>query len=464
MVGTGGIEPPTSSVSRKRSPTELRACCLKSDNSIMSSQRSARGNMRFIADLHVHSPYSRATSKEMELASLCKWAQIKGITVVGTGDFTHPKWFSNLQEKLEEAERGLFRLKPEYSSGIENEVPQSCRSDIRFILSAEISCIYSKNGKTRKVHNLLFAPSFESVQRINEALSKIGNLKADGRPILGLDSKVLLRIALDASPDVMLIPAHAWTPHFSVFGSKSGFDTLEECFEELTPHVYAIETGLSSDPQMNRRLSALDRITLISNSDAHSPKKLAREANIFDTELSYQGIYNAIRKGDRSEFIGTIEFFPEEGKYHYDGHRSCKQRMTPSETRLNNGLCPKCGDRVTVGVMSRVDILADRKEDSTQAAAIPFKRTIQLHEIISEVCGVGVNSKTVENIYDKLTAALGSELSILSDVSISDISDSGSPMLAEAVRRVRRGEVHIEAGYDGEFGTVRIFENAGTTK
>jgi len=280
----------------------------------MSSQRSARGNMRFIADLHVHSPYSRATSKEMELASLCKWAQIKGITVVGTGDFTHPKWFSNLREKLEDAETGLFRLKPEYSSGIDDEVPLSCRSDVRFILSAEISCIYSKNGKTRKVHNLLLAPSFEAVQRVNEALSKIGNLKADGRPILGLDSKVLLRIALDASPDVMLIPAHAWTPHFSVFGSKSGFDTLEECFEELTPHVYAIETGLSSDPQMNRRLSALDRITLISNSDAHSPKKLAREANIFDTELSYQGIYNAIRKGDRSEFIGTIEFFPEEGK------------------------------------------------------------------------------------------------------------------------------------------------------
>jgi len=417
--------------------------------------------MRFIADLHVHSPYSRATSKEMELESICKWAQIKGLTVVGTGDFTHPQWFSNLSEKLEEAEPGLFRLKQKYNSGIENEVPQSCRSDVRFILSAEISCIYSKKGKTRKVHNLLLAPSLEAVQRINESLSKIGNLRADGRPILGLDSKVLLRIALDASPDVMLIPAHAWTPHFSVFGSNSGFDSLEECFEDLTPNVYAIETGLSSDPQMNRRLSSLDRITLISNSDAHSPKKLAREANIFDTSLSYDGICAAIREGDRTKFIGTIEFFPEEGKYHYDGHRLCKQRMTPSETRQNNGCCPKCGDRVTVGVMSRVDTLADRNEDHTQVATIPFRRIIPLHEIISEVCGVGVNSKTVENTYGKLIAALGSELSILSYVSVTEISDSGSPVLAEAVRRVRSGEVRIDAGYDGEFGTIRIIDNVG---
>ncbi|MCC6543136.1 MAG: DNA helicase UvrD [Nitrospirae bacterium] len=414
--------------------------------------------MRYIADLHVHSPYSRATSKEMELESICKWAQIKGLTVVGTGDFTHPKWFLNLQEKLEEAESGLFRLKHKYSSGIENEVPRSCRADVRFILSSEISCIYSKNGKTRKVHNLLLAPSFEAVQRINDALSKIGNLKADGRPILGLDSKVLLRIALDASPDVMLIPAHAWTPHFSVFGSNSGFDTMEECFEDLTPNICAIETGLSSDPQMNRRLSALDGITLISNSDAHSPKKLAREANIFDTSLSYKGIHDAIREGDRTKFIGTLEFFPEEGKYHYDGHRSCQQRMTPSETRQNNGRCPKCGDRVTVGVMSRVDTLADRVEDDIHAATVPFRRIIPLHEIISEVCGVGVNSKTVENSYNKLIEALGSELSILSDVPIAVISDSGSPSLAEAIRRVRSGEVHIEAGYDGEFGTVRIFK------
>lgn len=412
--------------------------------------------MRYIADLHVHSPYSRATSKEMELESICKWAQIKGLTVVGTGDFTHPKWFLNLQEKLEEAEPGLFRLKHKYCSGIENEVPRSCRADVRFILSAEISCIYSKNGKTRKVHNLLLAQSFEAVQRINEALSKIGNLKADGRPILGLDSKVLLRIALDASPDVMLIPAHAWTPHFSVFGSNSGFDTMEECFEELTPHIHAIETGLSSDPEMNRRLSALDRIALISNSDAHSPKKLAREANIFDTTLSFNGIRDAIREGDSKKFIGTLEFFPEEGKYHYDGHRLCKQRMTPSETRQNNGRCPKCGDRVTVGVMSRVDTLADRNEGDPQVTNIPFKRIIPLHEIISEVCGVGVNSKAVENTYNKLITALGCELSILTDIPVAEISDSGSPRLAEAIRRVRSGEVRIDAGYDGEFGTIVI--------
>ncbi|MCC7201263.1 MAG: DNA helicase UvrD [Nitrospirae bacterium] len=413
--------------------------------------------MRFIADLHIHSPYSRATSKDMELESLFKWSCIKGLGVTGTGDFTHPKWFSNLRERLEEAEPGLFRLKDKYSSVVENDVPQSCRAEVRFILSAEISCIYSKNGKTRKVHNLLFVPSFEAVQRISESLSKIGNLRSDGRPILGLDSKALLKIALDASPDVMLIPAHAWTPHFSVFGSKSGFDSLEECFEDLTPHIYAIETGLSSDPQMNRRLSALDRITLISNSDAHSPKKLAREANIFDTDLSYKGIYDAIRDGDSARFTGTIEFYPEEGKYHYDGHRSCRQRMTPEGTRQNNGLCPKCGGRVTVGVMSRVDTLADRKENDTQAAVIPFRRMIPLHEIISEACGTGVNSKAVENSYNRLIGSLGNELSILCEVPVSDIAETGGPVLAEAIQRVRSGDVHIEPGYDGEFGTIRIF-------
>ncbi len=414
--------------------------------------------MRFIADLHVHSPYSRATSKDMELEGLFKWAQIKGLTVAGTGDFTHPKWFSNLQEKLEEAEHGLFRLKHKYSSGMEIDVPQSCRTDVRFLLSAEISCIYSKNGKTRKVHNLLLAPSFEAVRRINGALSMIGNLKSDGRPILGLDSKALLRIALDASTDVMLIPAHAWTPHFSVFGSNSGFDSLEECYEDLTPHVYAIETGLSSDPTMNRRLSALDGITLISNSDAHSPRKLAREANIFDTMLSYKGIYDAIREGDKTRFTGTLEFFPEEGKYHYDGHRVCRQRMTPAETRQSRGLCPKCGERVTVGVMSRVDTLADRKEGVTPKNTAPFRRIISLHGIISKVSGVGVNSKAVENTYNKLISALGNEISILTDVPWSDISDSGGHELAEAIRHVRSGEVHIEPGYDGEFGTIRIFE------
>ncbi len=400
--------------------------------------------MRFIADLHIHSPYSRATSKDMELESLFKWSCIKGLSVTGTGDFTHPKWFSNLRERLEEAEPGLFRLKPKYSSVVENDVPQSCRAEVRFILSAEISCIYSKNGKTRKVHNLLFVPSFEAVQRISDSLSKIGNLRSDGRPILGLDSKALLKIVLDASPDAMLIPAHAWTPHFSVFGSKSGFDSLEECFEDLTPHIYAIETGLSSDPQMNRRLSALDRITLISNSDAHSPKKLAREANIFDTELSYRGIYDAIRDGDKARFIGTIEFYPEEGKYHYDGHRSCRQRMTPAETRQNNGLCPKCGGRVTVGVMSRVDTLADRKENDTQAAVIPFRSMIPLHEIISEACGVGVNSKAVENSYGRLINSLGNELSILCEVPVSDIAETGGTVLADAVQRVRSrdGRLH----------------------
>ncbi|OGW15217.1 MAG: DNA helicase UvrD [Nitrospirae bacterium GWA2_42_11] len=419
--------------------------------------------MKFIADLHIHSPYSRATSKDMEIENLNRWAQLKGLTVVGTGDFTHPKWLVNLQEKLESAEDGLFRLKPEYESSMVEEVPSSCRRDVRFILSAEISCIYSKNGRTRKVHNLLLVPTFAEAAKINAALSKIGNLKSDGRPILGLDSKVLLNIALDTSPDVLFIPAHAWTPHFSVLGSNSGFDSLEECFEELTSHIYAIETGLSSDPPMNRRLSGLDRVALISNSDAHSPAKLAREANIFDTELSYKGIYIAIKDKDKKGFISTIEFFPEEGKYHFDGHRDCKRRMHPSDTRQNNGLCPKCGKKVTIGVMHRVDDLADRDESNIPAGKIPFKRLIPLAEIIAEVTGVGVNSKVVKNTYNKLLAALGDELSILQDSTIEDITKAGTPLLGEAILRVREGRVSIAPGYDGEYGIIKIIENGKKT-
>ena len=270
--------------------------------------------MRFIADLHIHSKYSRATSREMSPESIWKWAQLKGITVIGTGDFTHPKWFQELNEKIEPTGNGLFKLKKDFQK---NDIPDSCKGDVSFLLSAEISCIYSKNGKTRKIHSLIFVPDFKDAAKINIALSKIGNLAADGRPILGLDAKELLKIVLEASPDAMLVPAHAWTPHFSVFGAVSGFDSLEECFEDLAPYIHAIETGLSSDPAMNRRLSALDKITLISNSDAHSPSKIGREANIFDTEISYRAITDAIKT--RKGFLGTIEFFPEEGKYHYDG-------------------------------------------------------------------------------------------------------------------------------------------------
>lgn len=408
--------------------------------------------MRFIADLHIHSSYSRATSPEMVPEKLWRWAQIKGINVVGTGDFTHPAWFKELTQRLEPLGNGLFRLREEFQS---HDVPGSCAKDVLFLLTAEISCIYRKADKTRKIHSLIFVPDFESALCINTALSKIGNLHADGRPILGLDAKKLLQIVKDESPSAMFVPAHAWTPHFSVFGAVSGFDSLEECFEELTPHIPAIETGLSSDPPMNRRLSGLDGITLISNSDAHSPARMGREANIFDTDMSYDAIQYAIRT--KQGFLGTIEFFPEEGKYHYDGHRSCKTRLTPGETIDNNYLCPVCGKKVTVGVLHRVEKLADRKEGTAPNDAPPYRPLIPLAEIIAETIGVGRASKAVDRAYQNLIEKLGNEFSILMDAPLDDIEQAGSPRIREAIARVRAGNVHIAPGYDGEFGTVRIF-------
>jgi uncharacterized protein (TIGR00375 family) len=410
--------------------------------------------MRFIADLHVHSHYSRATSKDMSPEGIWKWAQLKGITVIGTGDFTHPQWSKELNEKLEPLNNGLFRLKNEFQS---DDVPESCKADVFFILSAEISCIYSKKGRTRKVHSVILVPDFADAARINLSLSKIGNLKSDGRPILGLDAKELLKIVLDASPDALFIPAHAWTPHFSVFGAVSGFDSLEECFEELTPHIYAIETGLSSDPQMNWRLSALDRLTLVSNSDAHSARKIGREANIFDTEISYHSMINAIKM--KKGFLGTIEFFPEEGKYHYDGHRTCGVSLSPKETIHHDYLCPVCGKKVTVGVMHRVEKLADRENGFKPADSPAYTSIIPLAEIISETLKVGVSSKKVEAFYFSLLEKLGNEFKILMDVPLDDIERAGSPLLREAISRVRSGNVHIAPGYDGEYGKVKIFEN-----
>jgi uncharacterized protein (TIGR00375 family) len=409
--------------------------------------------MRFIADLHTHSKYSRATSRNMTLEDIWKWAQLKGIKVLGTGDFTHPKWFQELKEKLEAIGNNLFKLKHIYQK---NSIPASCKTDVFLMLTTEISCIYKKNGRVRKIHNLVFVPNFSSATRINNALSKIGNLSADGRPILGFDAKKLLKIILDISAEAILVPAHAWTPHFSVFGAESGFDSLEECFEELAPYIYSIETGLSSDPPMNWRLSSLDRITLISNSDAHSPPKLGREANIFDTEISYETMINAIKT--RDGFLGTMEFFPEEGKYHYDGHRFCGVSLSPEETIKHNYLCPVCGKKVTVGVMHRVEKLADRADGFRPEGAPPYYSIIPLCEIIAETLKVGVNSKAVEAEYFKLLKNLGNEFRILMDVSISDIESAGSPVLSEAISRMRSGNVYIEPGFDGRYGKIKIFE------
>lgn len=409
--------------------------------------------MHFIADLHVHSRFSRATSRDMSLESLWEWAQLKGITVIGTGDFTHPKWYQEIKEKLDVNDNNLFTLNDKYK---DNNLPASCSGDVRFMLTSEVSCIYKKNGRVRKIHSLIFAPNLAVVSRINAALSSIGNISSDGRPILGLDAKRLLEIVLDASAATLLVPAHAWTPHFSVFGASSGFDSLEECYEELTDHIYAIETGLSSDPSMNWRLSSLDKITLISNSDAHSPAKLGREANILDAEISFGSITGAIRT--RKGFLGTIEFFPEEGKYHNDGHRACGISLSPQETIKNNYLCPVCGKRVTVGVMHRVEKLADRKNGFRPEGALPFYSIIPLQEIIAETLKVGVSSKAVNRKYFDLLEKLGSEFSVLMDTSLYEIERAGYPLLSEAIGRMRSGDIRISPGFDGEFGKIKIFD------
>ena len=413
--------------------------------------------MKFIADLHIHSPYSRSTSPAMTLPNLHGWAQLKGINLLGTGDFTHPAWFAEIEKKLTPAEDGLFSLKE--SNRKDEEIPASCRGEVRFMLSAEVSCIYSRDGQTRKVHNLILARDLASARKINEALSGIGNLKSDGRPILGLDSRDLLQITMEASPENILIPAHAWTPHFSVLGAFSRFSSIEECYGDLASAIPAIETGLSSDPPMNWRLSNLDRFTLISNSDAHSPAKLMREANIFDTDLSYPAVRESLRADrNRKTFLGTIEFFPEEGKYHYDGHRSCGLRSTPEQTRDYNGLCPKCGRKIVVGVLHRVEELSDRPKDHKPPAAKPFQSLVPLQEIIAEVFNVGVGSKRVQKEYMRTLSALGNEYTVLTATPVTGIAQAISNELAEAVRRVREGKVHIDPGYDGEYGKIKIFE------
>ena len=411
--------------------------------------------MRFIADLHIHSHFSRATSKSLVPEDLFVWAQKKGITVIGTGDFTHAGWLSELQEKLQPAENGLYQLKPELQKRLADRIPGSCSSPVRFVLSGEISCIYKRGGRTRKIHNLILMPDFESVKDLNERLSRIGNLKSDGRPILGLDSRDLLEIVLEASDRSFFIPAHIWTPWFSLFGSSSGFDAIEECFGDLTGHIHALETGLSSDPPMNRRLSTLDDYLLVSNSDAHSPEKLGREANLFDTPLDYDSLLKAMI--EKTGFEGTIEFFPEEGKYHYDGHRKCRISLHPSQTRGYKGLCPKCGKAVTVGVLHRVYDLADREAPKLPKA---FYSIIPLSEILSEILGCGPSTKKVTAAYEEVLAALGPELHILMDSPRKDIERAGGPLLAEAIDRMRETRVIRQEGYDGEYGVIRLFDEA----
>ena len=416
--------------------------------------------MRFAIDVHLHSRYARATSRELNPENLHKWSALKGITVVGTGDYTHPAWFAELREKLEPAEEGLFRLKPALSEAVDAGLPTSCRGQVRFMLSVEISSIYKKNGRTRKIHNVVILPGFDAVERLNSRLGAIGNLNADGRPILGLDSRDLLEICLEVCAGVLFIPAHIWTPHFAALGASSGFDSMEECFEDLLPHIHAVETGLSSDPPMNWRLSALDAFAIVSNSDAHSPQKLAREATCFDTDLSYPAICSALKERDPKRFTGTLEFFPEEGKYHYDGHRKCSLRWKPAQTLAAGGICPRCGHRLTVGVLHRVELLADRPEGAEPGIARPCEYLIPLTEVIGAAVGVGPQSKKVRRIYEKLLAALGPELEILRSRPVEAIARCDEPLVAEGVRRMRTGELEIQPGYDGEYGTIQIFNDA----
>lgn len=415
--------------------------------------------MRFVADLHIHSHYSRATSKDLTLPELARWAQLKGVHVVGTGDITHPGWLQELQAQLEPAEAGLYRLKPDLARIVAAQVPPSCQGEVRFLLAGEISTIYKKAGKTRKVHHIVFAPDLVTVGRLQARLERIGNIRSDGRPILGLPSRDLLELLLDLDPRCHLIPAHIWTPWFALLGSMSGYDSVEECFGDLTPHIFALETGLSSDPPMNWRVSGLDRYTLVSNSDAHSPAKLGREATLFTGELSYDAIFAAMRSADPTCFGGTIEFFPEEGKYHYDGHRQCGVRWEPATTLAHGGLCPVCGKPVTVGVYHRVETLADRPEGEPKPGAAPYYRLIPLPELLAELHGVG-GGKVVAQAYERLLATLGPELNILLDLPLEAIAAVGGERLAAGVGRMRRGKVTTIPGYDGEYGVIRVFAEA----
>ena len=417
--------------------------------------------MSFYADLHVHSKYSRATSKNCDLEHLAIWARKKGISIVGTGDFTHPAWRAELKEKLVPAEPGLFRLRPDLEKAVEERLPPACRSQrtaVRFMLSVEISTIYKKFDKTRKIHHLIYTPDFDSTDRVVDSLSRIGNLHSDGRPILGLDSRHLLEIALESGPGSYLVPAHIWTPWFAALGSKSGFDAIDDCYGDLAPHIFAVETGLSSDPPMNWRVSSLDRFRLVSNSDAHSPEKLGREVCVFDTELDYFALRNALETGQGYE--GTLEFFPEEGKYHLDGHRNCQARLSPRETREHEGRCPVCGKPLTVGVMHRVEDLADRAEEATPPeTAGTMQSLIPLPEILSEIHQVGPKSKTVAQHYESLLGQLGPELQLLNTLPLEDIEPVASSLVTEAVSRLRKQEVTRHAGYDGVYGTIRLFQD-----
>lgn len=420
--------------------------------------------MELVVDLHIHSHYSRATSRQMNTEDLYRWGKIKGINIIGTGDFTHPMYFAELKEKLEPAEPGLFCLKKEYAKSIDAQLPKSVKNNlIRFVLTVEVSNIYSKGGKVRKLHNLIIVPDFKTAAEINNQLSKIGNLKADGRPIIGMDSKKLLEISLNSHPDSLFVPAHIWTPWFSMFGSKSGFDSIEEAFEEFSDKIVAIETGLSSDPYMNWRIKELQTRTIISNSDAHSPQKLGREATLVNCELRYVDIIGAIKTNDE-RLIATIEFYPEEGKYHNDGHRLCNISFTPEESKKNNNICPVCKKPLVIGVQNRVNTISNFPSDYRFKSSKKVEYIIPLAEMIAEIYKVKSSSSVkVMAEYEKLYSIFGDEFSMLRRVELREFIKSGFVEIGNTIRKMRKGEVLITAGYDGVFGVIKVLENRGVS-
>ncbi len=423
--------------------------------------------MRIIADFHIHSKYSRATSPQMEVGVLDLWATKKGIDIMATGDFTHPQYLKELKEKLVEDGTGLLKLKAQNPKSKGNLKFKN--QSLKFVLSGEISCIYKDKDKTRRLHILILAPDFQTVDKINSALNKLNcNLKSDGRPIIGLSAKKLAEICFAANEKTMVIPAHVWTPWFAIFGSKSGYDSLEECFEELTPRIFAIETGLSSDPEMNWRLSQLDNITLISNSDAHSPQNIGREANVFDLqEVTYDEIREILKTKDsvsakastdkQKRFLYTVEFYPQEGRYHFDGHRDCKFSCSPQESKSKHkNICPVCKRALVLGVEHRVDDLADRKLGFKPGNSIPFKSLVPLREIIAECLQKGKATKGVQGLYEKMLEQK-TEFEILLDLNRSQIKEISNEIIAEAIMRVREGKIVIKPGFDGEYGVVKVF-------
>ena len=394
----------------------------------------------FVADFHIHSRYSRACSKDLSVPELAKWAKRKGIGLLGTGDFTHPLWLQELQERLRETGRGFFEF-----------------DGAHFVLTAEVNTLFYKRGKAHNVHHVLLAPSFEAVERINQELGQFGSLALDGRPILRMEAWRLAEVVLGIEPRCLIVPAHVWTPHFAIFGSNAGFDSVEECFEHQAKNIFALETGLSSDPGMNWRLSKLDRYALISNSDSHSARRIGREANVFNGELDYDDMLTTLKTKDRSKFLYTVEFFPEEGKYHYDGHRNCRVRLSPEESKRQGYRCPVCGRAVTVGVMNRVEQLADRPEGAKSPHAISYKHVVPLEEIIADVLGVGTGTQAVEREYMNLITRCGTELDVLLKTSEEELRKVAPAKIADGIWRMRQGRVTVEPGYDGEYGTVKIF-------